>query len=645
MDEVKFPSYVSEFVSLTQNFLNILDLKLELSSESFEAQSKTYFISNQAEPIQVIIHQTANSMGNDNKQFRCRVHALMAPELGEFVRDREAVLNRYATLGAIISETDSVSVAFQCLIPISNSYTVAGILAAAIAHAKNSLIRSIQQELSPKKEKSVESLSAWGDIDFEKIQYNYAHLGLGSCEKRSWQLNLYPSGVLTLIALHNNPFWGGGLLCLSRIRPASLSDRIDTIDINQLNSVSDLFSETPTFGAWCRDGDDLVFIQFLPNFLKELPNITDLVVLWARMRIRSFQSLLEVYESFYVKDSLGGTAIASVLGNNDNLPQQEETIDPVSNLAQQGQSLKDRLIYKVKNIFKNSLKSFDEAYKVGDFVQALKIGRPLAEQGDPGAQLLLGLMYYFGQGVDRNIVESAKWMELSAEKTKIPLSQQIVGNNYLLGDGVEKNVAKGIHWLRLAARQGFAPAQFDLAKVLEEGIGGEINLTEAAHLYELANLQPTKNWNGFSAIDAMKNNSFEVPVATLIELKTRLGLIYFNGNGVTEDPARAATFFLEAMQLGGTFACCFLAAMYEDGVGVEQNYHKAVELYKTAATREMPLAQSRLATLLEKGLGIEMNLREALKLYKQAAAHGDTDAAAGVGRLQLLIEPGSDEDL
>jgi len=42
------------------------------------------------------------------------------------------------------------------------------------------------------------------------------------------------------------------------------------------------------------------------------------------------------------------------------------------------------------------------AYNRGDYVPAIRLFRPLAEQGNPKAQSVLGSMYRKGEGVTRN---------------------------------------------------------------------------------------------------------------------------------------------------------------------------------------------------------------------------------------------------
>jgi len=67
-----------------------------------------------------------------------------------------------------------------------------------------------------------------------------------------------------------------------------------------------------------------------------------------------------------------------------------------------------------------------EAANRGDFVTALKELKPLAEQGNAGAQYNLALMYNNGDGVTQNYKIAVKWYELAA-------AQGIVDAQYNLG--------------------------------------------------------------------------------------------------------------------------------------------------------------------------------------------------------------------
>jgi len=55
-----------------------------------------------------------------------------------------------------------------------------------------------------------------------------------------------------------------------------------------------------------------------------------------------------------------------------------------------------------------------EAYEKGDYATALRLWRPLAEQGNADAQSNLGTMYYKGQGLTQDYVQAHMWWNLSA---------------------------------------------------------------------------------------------------------------------------------------------------------------------------------------------------------------------------------------
>ncbi len=50
-----------------------------------------------------------------------------------------------------------------------------------------------------------------------------------------------------------------------------------------------------------------------------------------------------------------------------------------------------------------------EAAKKGDFKTAMKLWRPMAEQGDTDAQYILGVMYDRGDGVPEDDKQAVKW--------------------------------------------------------------------------------------------------------------------------------------------------------------------------------------------------------------------------------------------
>jgi hypothetical protein len=62
------------------------------------------------------------------------------------------------------------------------------------------------------------------------------------------------------------------------------------------------------------------------------------------------------------------------------------------------------------------LEDAEAAHGRRDYATALRLWRPLTDQGNAGAQYALGFMYAGGQGVPKNYAEAAKWWRLAADQ-------------------------------------------------------------------------------------------------------------------------------------------------------------------------------------------------------------------------------------
>ena len=74
----------------------------------------------------------------------------------------------------------------------------------------------------------------------------------------------------------------------------------------------------------------------------------------------------------------------------------------------------------------------------GDFETAHQERRPLAQQGDAGAQTNLAFMYNTGQGVPQDHEKAAKWYRKAAEQG-LAYAQFSLGVMYRKGNGVPKD--------------------------------------------------------------------------------------------------------------------------------------------------------------------------------------------------------------
>ena len=147
-----------------------------------------------------------------------------------------------------------------------------------------------------------------------------------------------------------------------------------------------------------------------------------------------------------------------------------------------------------------------------------------ANQGVAGAELLLGLRYADGDGIEANAAEAAKWLEKAAQQG-VAIAQYRLGTlyekglgiaadpkiaadwytkaaelgnvkamhnlavAYANGNGREANYGEAARWFRSAADHGLADSQFNLAVLHERGLGVEASLADAYRWYAIAAAQ------------------------------------------------------------------------------------------------------------------------------------------------------------
>ena len=110
------------------------------------------------------------------------------------------------------------------------------------------------------------------------------------------------------------------------------------------------------------------------------------------------------------------------------------------------------------------------AAESGDYATALRLWRPLADQGNAGAQYNLGFMYDNGRGVPQDYAEAVRWYRLAAEQGNAS-AQYNLGILYDFGGGVPIDDQEAVKWYRRAANQGYVSAQAILGIMYEEGEG------------------------------------------------------------------------------------------------------------------------------------------------------------------------------
>lgn len=146
---------------------------------------------------------------------------------------------------------------------------------------------------------------------------------------------------------------------------------------------------------------------------------------------------------------------------------------------------------------------FDDAtaaYERGEYVQAMKLFRQLAENGHQWAQRRVASMYAEGRGVPQDYQEAVKWYRLAAGQGNVP-AQYSLGLAYEKGQGVPQDYQEAVKWYRMAAVQGNQSAQINLGMMYTNGTGVRQDFVRAHVWFTLA----AAALSGDSGVTAAKN--------------------------------------------------------------------------------------------------------------------------------------------
>ena len=251
-----------------------------------------------------------------------------------------------------------------------------------------------------------------------------------------------------------------------------------------------------------------------------------------------------------------------------------------------------------------------------EYSKAVELYSKAAEQGHPEAQFSLANCYYYGNGVEEDIIEAVRWYRKAAENGDKD-AQYSLGYCYFNGEGVRANMDEAVRWYRKSAEQGNTFAQYNLGYCYYNGSGVEEDIIEAARWYRKA---------------AEGGDS---------DAQFCLGNCYENGEGVRQDMNEAVKWYRKAAEQGNSSAQCNLGICYYKGQGVAEDNEQAIKWFRKAAEQEEAVAQYFIGECYENGYGVREDIDEAIKWYRKAAEQGDEDA---IEKLEELENGESDSD-
>lgn len=354
-------------------------------------------------------------------------------------------------------------------------------------------------------------------------------------------------------------------------------------------------------------------------------------------------------QEYFKDDVRSGDEVTAKQDRENTLPQQDSTI--VSEEAEM-QYQEGEMYYHGHGVEKN-------------FAKARYYYQKAAEQGHTEAQNSCANMYYNGEGVAQDFRKAAEWYRKAAEQGHAK-AQNTLGVMYLTGKGIAKDYQMALALFQQADKQGNMHAAFNLGLMYQNGWGVDRNNETVRTYYERAvgrgYTDAKKKLDEINEIiysekivDAeaqyqegekyYNKNDYKRAVKWyrkaaeqgLAEAQSKLGDMYYDGQGVAQDYEEAVKWYRKAMEQGLIWPQFRLGWMYDQGLGILQDYSKSMEYYRKAADQGYALAQNNLGALYLDGKGIDKDYRTAFHLFQKADEQENAYAAWNLG---LMYERG-----
>ncbi len=289
----------------------------------------------------------------------------------------------------------------------------------------------------------------------------------------------------------------------------------------------------------------------------------------------------------------------------------------------------------------------------GEYDRAVALWRELDADGVEGAAAPLGKALYLGLGNAVDFDRAVHCLEQGA-------AQGSVYSRYLLADAVDNGngvrqdkdeaAKRYIKFVAAAEDLGeadpeYGPCMTALSGIYARGLG-----VEKSERFALDAALKAASASGLTVFDRLSLASFlgsesrsatekarasvlcegaekelrKLADAGNLRATTLLGNLYLEGKGgVTQDYAKALSYFLDAAELDYADAQAQVAYMYQNALGVPADYSKAMEWNNRAILQGNAQAQAQLGYMYHMGLGVTRNLDTAASWYTKAAASGN----------------------
>lgn len=228
-----------------------------------------------------------------------------------------------------------------------------------------------------------------------------------------------------------------------------------------------------------------------------------------------------------------------------------------------------------------------------NYQEAYKCAKIAVDNGIESASFLMGIMLYYGHGVQQDYNQAFKWLKMAAGYGAYN-AYDILASMYAFGQGTAQNPTEAFKCAKIAADNGIITSYFKVGTMYSNGEGVEQNDQEAYKWIK-------------KAAEAKDPYSYGA-----------LGIMYYQGIGTAIDLKEAYRIAKIGAEYEDPEAMALLARMYREGKGVSKSIIDSFEWQKKAAEKGFVSSFIWLGVMYEDGLGTSKDVNEAITWYKKA---------------------------
>lgn len=308
-------------------------------------------------------------------------------------------------------------------------------------------------------------------------------------------------------------------------------------------------------------------------------------------------------------------------------------------------------------------KSYQAAYEAGrveDYATALRQLRPLAANGHPDAQFMLGLMALEGRGVNADPKQAFQYFLQSAQGGNA-MAQYNLAHAYENGNGVDTDIDKAHRWYKQAASQGYSRSVAALNRLS----GKSQSIPPEEFKFQTTTHKAEQNASGDLVITGSISTDRLVELAIgnsekMLQLRRnaeqgdasaqhQMGYALLEGKEVPRAPNEVAKWLRMAADQGHADAQFCLGEMYRVNV-LPKDLRLATSWLTKAAEQGQAEALYSLGIMYQEGDGVPQDYIAALALWTFAKSKGfmkvtfdadDQEKKAALALLEKMLRPGN----